>query len=471
MKTEWHIVVENIPIRWVEEDTISLQDSAMHFKALEGDLHEFNGTWKFDQHPDGTHVSVTVHLQVDIPAIKEFAEARLKVLLQKNFEAILEAVERRLISLRYSGYKKGALHKIAGFALLGHFYDFDHLERCLKMLRPDLKMPSREFIGQLFHTMPPFKMHDINGFTSKTGEKVNGCAIVTTFIPEMVDKDVWGIFSKVVKACKIAEKHGMGIVALGGFTSIVGERINRQVSEHVDVAVTTGNTFTAAMAIDGVIKAAQLLGKDIAACKVAIVGGTGDIGSGCARALVDRVRELTITGRTVENLKKMNTELTRKHKARVTATRDNHAAVKDADIVIAVAASAIPILSVDWFKPGAIVCDVGYPKNISHAETSREDILIFSGGMAKSPSAVTFPIDVGLPAADTLYGCFSEAIILSLEHRYENYSFGRGNIIPERINEIRDMGAKHGFEISDFYWGDRFVGHDMIERIKDKIRG
>jgi predicted amino acid dehydrogenase len=224
------------------------------------------------------------------------------------------------------------------------------------------------------------------------------------------------------------------------------------------------------MAVDGVMKAAKLLGKDLSACKVAIIGGTGDIGSGCARVLVDRVRDLTITGRTVENLKKMNTELARKRKARITATRDNHAAVKDADIVIAVAASATPILAMDWFKPGAIVCDVGYPKNISHAETSREDILVFSGGLAKSPSPIAFPIDVGLPSPDVLYGCFSEAVILSLEHRFENYSFGRGNIIPERIDEIRTIGAQHGFEVSDFYWGDRLVDQSMVERIKEKSR-
>jgi len=466
MKTEWHIEVEKVPIRWIEEDRISLQDSTMRFKALEGDLQEFSGVWKFDQHRDGTHVTVTVQLQINIPAIKEFAEARLKVLLQKNFEAILEAVERRLISSRYRGYKNGEVSKIAGFGLLGHFYNYGHLERCLTMLRPDLKMPSREFVGQLFHAMPPFKMHDIIDFTSKTGEKVNGCAIVATFIPDMIEKDIWGIFSKVVKACKIAEKHGVGIVALGGFTSIIGERINRQVAEHVDVAVTTGNTFTAAMALDGVFKAAELLGKDIASCKLAIIGGTGDIGSGCARVLVDRVAELTITGRTVDNLKRLNAELTRKRKARIKVTRDNHAAVKNADIIIAVAASATPLLSVEWFKPGAIVCDVGYPKNISHAQTTREDILIFSGGLAKSPTAVSFPIDVGLPSADTLYGCFSEAVILSLEHRFENYSFGRGNIIPERIDEIRAMGAKHGFEISDFYWGDKLVGDHLLQKIR-----
>jgi len=34
--------------------------------------------------------------------------------------------------------------------------------------------------------------------------------------------------SKVVRACKLAEKNGVGIVTLGGFTSMVGEMLGRE---------------------------------------------------------------------------------------------------------------------------------------------------------------------------------------------------------------------------------------------------
>jgi predicted amino acid dehydrogenase len=178
--------------------------------------------------------------------------------------------------------------------------------------------------------------------------------VVATFIPEMIEKDIWTIFSKVVKACKIAEKYGVGVVTLGGFTSIVGERIGQEIAREVDVAVTTGNTFTAAMAVDGVLKAANLLNLAPASLNTAIIGGTGDIGSGCARVLADKVKQLTITGRTKENLKRLSIELSKKHKAKIEATTDNEKAVKDADIVISVASATAPILQIDWFKPGAL---------------------------------------------------------------------------------------------------------------------
>ncbi len=53
-----------------------------------------------------------------------------------------------------------------------------------------------------------------------------------------------------------------------------------------------------------------------------------------------------------------------------------------------------------------------------------------------------------------------------MEKRYENFSFGRGNITPEKIEEIRQLGKKHGFEVADFYWGDKLIDAPIIENIK-----
>jgi len=469
MITKWKVRVDEVPISWTEEDLLALRQDTIYFKAIEGDLEEFRGEWRFADHPEGTEVSINVYLKVGIPGIQDFADVYIQKLLTKNFEAILDALERRLISIRYASFKRGDIEKVAGFGIIGHLYNFNHLVQCFKMLNPNFKMPSREFLGHLFNITPSFKFYDILDFKSKTGDSVNGCLILATFIPDMIEKDMWTIFAKVVRACKIAEKYGVGIVTLGGFTSIVAERIGQEIANEVDVAVTTGNTFTAAMTIDGVVQASELLNRDIGSLKATIVGGTGDIGSGCARVIVDKVRQLTITGRTKENLRCLRAELAKRHGASIIATTDNEGAVKDADIVISAASATSSILKIEWFKPGAIICDVGYPKNISYTPTARKDILIFSGGLAKSPTPIPFPIDVGLPSPDTLYGCFSESIILSLEKRYENFSFGRGNITPEKIEEIRQLGKKHGFEVADFYWGDKLIDATVIEKVKQKI--
>lgn len=473
MTTKWRVQVDGVPISWTEEDALTLSESAICFKATEGDLAEFRGEWRFREDAQGTRVTVNVNLNVGmgIPGAGEFADAYIKETLSKNFEAILEAVERRLISTRYVSYKSAGAHKIAGFGIIGHPYNFYHLEKCFQIFNPAIKVPSREFLSQLFSLTPAFKMYDILNFKSRTGESINGCFIVATFIPDMIEKDPRAVFSKVVKACRLAEKHGVGIVTLGGFTSIVAERIGREIVNEVDVPVTTGNTFTAAMTIDGILKAAGLLGIDISAARVAIIGGTGDIGSACARVLARQVSRLTITGRTKANLSRLSKELARQRKARIIATTDNFRAVKDADIIIAAASVSASILKIDWFKPGSIISDIGYPKNISYLPTSRRDIFIFSGGLATTPTLLQFPIDysLGLPCNTAIYGCFAEGIILALEKRYENFSFGRGNITVEKIDEIRRLGKKHGFEAADFYWGDKKIDEEMLSAVREAV--
>jgi len=327
MKTKWRVQIDNIPVSWIEED--ALVGDTINFRSLGGDLEEFRGQWQFSSHPQGTQVTINTCVKVGIPAIGDFADAYVKKIMTRNFEAILETLERRLISIKYADYKNGAIEKLAGFGIVGHLYNFNHLEKCLKMINPAFNMPSREFIGQLFNLTPSFKLYDILDFKSKTKQSVNGCFIVATFIPDMIEKDIWGIFSKVVRACKIAEKSGVGIVTLGGFTSIVAERVGEEIAQQVDVPVTTGNSFTAAMAVDGVRKAARLLDLDLAALKIAIVGGTGDIGSACARVLARKVKQLTITGRTKTNLQRICKELSKIRKARIEVTTDNEAAVRE----------------------------------------------------------------------------------------------------------------------------------------------
>ena len=149
---------------------------------------------------------------------------------------------------------------------------------------------------------------------------------------------------------------------------------------------------------------------------------------------------------------------------------DNKKAVKDADVVIASANSSSSILSFEWFKPGAVICDLGYPKNLSYIETDRKDIFVFSGGLAAVPTPIDTHVDMGMPSSDVCYGCFCEVILLSLEHRFENYSYGRGNITLEKMDEIRGMAGKHGFDLAPFFWAHKEINQQDIEEIRSAIQ-
>ena len=352
---------------------------------------------------------------------------------------------------------------------MGHLYNFYHLEQYIKVLDPDVKMPSMEFLSRIFRITPSFKLFDIPEFKSVTGHIVNGCFIMSTFIPEMMEKDVWGVFSKVVKSCRIAEKQGVGIVSLAGFSSIVEEKIGQAISTEVDVPVTTGNTYTVAMIKESIFKAVQFLDLDLSKANLTIIGAAGNIGSGCARIFADKVKELILTGRAKDSLKDLQQRIFKKYKKSVSISHNSELSVRDADIVICAANTITSFVKMEWFKPGAIVCDVGYPRNVEPAEQTREDVFIFNGGLAKSPTPVTFPFDMGLPAKEVLYGCFAEAIILALEKRYENFSTRAGYIIPEKVEEIRVLGEKHGFSVADFYWCNKKIDDQAILKVKHVI--
>jgi predicted amino acid dehydrogenase len=121
-------------------------------------------------------------------------------------------------------------------------------------------------------------------------------------------------------------------------------------------------------------------------------------------------------------------------------------------------------------KPGAVVCDVGYPKNVAAEMEGRRDVLAFGGGYAGLPVPLHFGYDIGLPCDEVLYGCFSESIVLALEGRNENFSTGRGGITAEKMEEIGAAALRHGFDVAPFYAGKRRLTDEDVEQVKEARR-
>jgi predicted amino acid dehydrogenase len=354
--------------------------------------------------------------------------------------------------------------------VIGHPYNLKHLVRYFKFFKPEFKLPSEEFLLRIFEITPSYKSYDIKGFRATSGKTTDGYFIMCPIVPDMLAIKPEKVIEKVIQACRVAENLGIGVATLGGFSSIAGEKYSRVLSDNSNVALTTGNTLTVYMVMEGIRKACQLMDVDLDNARVTVIGGSGDIGGACARLLATRVKEITITGRNEKNLMETERMLSYLGKAKVKTSRDNNQAVRGADLVIAAASASSAIVDFENFKPGAVICDVGYPKNISYTMCHRNDIFIFSGGLTKLPADFDLGFDIGLPSTRILYGCFAEAIVLDLEERYENYSWGKGNITEERVNLIGEMATRHGFELSPLFWGIRLMSDAAIERIKENVK-
>lgn len=338
------------------------------------------------------------------------------------------------------------------FALLGHLDSFARyrwfFEELRKQRSPDKPGVPETRLKSYLTGMPPSRAGEIAAMQRLHGAPVRGCYIDCYFNPEGLDDGIERrqAIRKVEKGCNLAADLGVRIAALGGFTSILGELTTHAITQIKDTFFTTGNTLTAYAVLQTVLELAERRKMDIEGTRVLVIGASGDIGSGCSRWLNGRVRHLDLVARNMPRLKKMAAEMPTTRTTVEVSTDINEMAAQ-ADIVIAVASTLTGAFDPHIFSPKAIICDVGYPKNIK-VSPNREGPTVVYGGMVRLP----FPLlmDPGFlspalyPNERIIHGCLGEGILLAISERYEAYSFGRGNITPERIDELGQMAKAQG---------------------------
>ena len=311
----------------------------------------------------------------------------------------------------------------------------------------------------------PMMISHITGVRSLTGAEAEGwfvgCPLTAK---QIVSLPVEQVYEKIIGAIRIAEELGAKIVGLGAFTSVAGDQ-GVTVAKNVGIAVTTGNSYTIATAVEGAIRGAELMGIDPGQAQVAVVGATGSIGKACARLLATRCAAVALVGLLTDQLEELAAELANEAKASISLTTDVASGIRDADIVLAVSSAVDAIVEPGFIKSGAVVCDVARPRDVSEAVAKeRDDVLIIEGGVVAVPGDVEFNFDFGFPPK-TAYACMSETMILALEGRYESFTLGR-DISVEQVTHITRLADKHGFRLAGFRSFERPVTDEQIAQIR-----
>ena len=127
--------------------------------------------------------------------------------------------------------------------------------------------------------------------------------LVDTEDPKLVQE----IRDKIQDAVTIARELGddnipVGMVGLGAYTSIVTQ--NGTTLNDYEVSVTSGNTYTVALTLLGLLRGAEEQGIDRAGF-AAVVGATGNIGLVLAQFLVLTVDRLLLVGRDRDGQRKL----------------------------------------------------------------------------------------------------------------------------------------------------------------------
>ena len=132
------------------------------------------------------------------------------------------------------------------FGLIGHSTSFQDAKRKASLLGFD-HIADGDL--DVWCTAPPQLVENVE-VKSATGISIEGSYIDSCFVPEMLSRFKTAR-RKVLNAMELAQKKGINITALGGFTSIIFENFN--LLQHKQIRntslewerFTTGNTHTA----------------------------------------------------------------------------------------------------------------------------------------------------------------------------------------------------------------------------------
>jgi predicted amino acid dehydrogenase len=312
---------------------------------------------------------------------------------------------------------------------------------------------------------PPVYISEITGIVSQaTGKEIKGWFIACPFTPKrMLELPEKMVYHKIIQTGRMAEKLGAQILGLGAFTSVVGDA-GVTIARALDVPVTTGDSYTVAIAVEAVKEAARVMDIPLESATAAVVGATGTIGKVCAELLADAVGELYLVGRRADALESLRERLQPQARARL-LTSTSMEVLSRAKLILTVTSAIHDVIRPEHLQPGSVVCDVARPRDVSAmVAAERNDILVIDGGMVDVPGPVDFHFNFGFPAGKS-YACMAETMSLALEGRFEDYTLGK-DVSRARVEEIAAIAKKHGFQLSGFRSFEKEVTEQTIDAIR-----
>lgn len=313
---------------------------------------------------------------------------------------------------------------------------------------------------------PPVYISEIEGIRSEaTGKEIKGWFIACPYTPRrMLALPEKTVYRKIIQTGHLAEKLGADILGLGAFTSVVGDA-GVTIAQRLDVPVTTGDSYTVAIAVEAIREAAKQMGISLPNATAAVVGATGSIGRVCAELLADDVERLYLIGRDAVSLGSLKADLSPFAQAELIVSTSMDV-LTEVELILTVTSDVSDdVIKPEHLRSGSVVCDVARPRDVSAmVAAARDDILVIDGGMVDIPGFVDFHFDFGFPSGKA-YACMAETMALALEGRFEDYTLGK-HITRARVEEIDEIAKKHGFRLSGFRSFEKEVTLEQIEGVR-----
>jgi predicted amino acid dehydrogenase len=366
--------------------------------------------------------------------------------------------------------KRMAQNEPGKFAFLIHPID---VRRDAARKYPPLRYFPVPTIEAIMRRMSPKLASRVTGIESPTGARAEGWLVACPLSPrQFLELPVEEVYDKIAAAGRVGAEQGAKIVGLGAFTSVVGDA-GISVAKRLEgvINVTSGNSYTVYTAVEGLLRAAEMMENDVSQARCAVIGATGSTGAVCAKMMAIDAAEVVLIGRDEAKLEKVRAETVARPDCRATVTisTDLRSALKGADLIMAVSSATDALIFPGDLKPGAVICDVARPRDVStQVQKEREDVLVIEGGVVAVPGDVNFNFNFGFPDK-TAYACMSETILMALEGTYEPFTLGR-DVTVEQVQRVGDIAKKHGFKLAGFRSFERAVTDEHIAEVRGKAK-
>lgn len=84
-----------LKVRWQQEDVWDDEAHTCAFRQLKGDYDQFEGLWSFREEKGGTRFESSLNYEYVVPGLGAMVGKVIQGLVQKNSDAVLEAIKQR----------------------------------------------------------------------------------------------------------------------------------------------------------------------------------------------------------------------------------------------------------------------------------------------------------------------------------------------------------------------------------------
>lgn len=323
-----------------------------------------------------------------------------------------------------------------------------------------------------------------------------GMAFTAKMITDDLRKSLGNIYSyqKICnKGIDLLLSSGITKIGLGQYNSIIMQ--NGKAVSRSNLRVTTGNGFTTYAVIQKVKEAIRT--RDNAYTKLGIIGAGGNIAKVLSTMILNKVDEVLLIGRSNGNNNKLIDHagylvyetlmdikngcksanliydqirrfsdgspllnLTSKQgythywnafndffplNKKIDISSDLER-LSDCDMILVATSDPSPFLNRNYFKKGALICDISVPLNCEEELLKDPDFRVFRGGLIELPNTENlYPSGLFLEKGQA-YACMVETMLMGFEQAKGSYSYGE--VTKDQVNDLGKRLLRNGFMAS-----------------------